>query len=212
MSILEDISKSLQEGDIESCQQLTKRALEQDLSAKDIMDNGFIVGMNVVGERFSKRDFFLPEVLMCAKAMHAGMDLLKPHFLKDEVASKGKVVIGTVQGDLHDIGKNLVGIMLRGAGFEIVDLGNDVPAEKFVETAKQEEAAAIGMSAMLTTTMPVMERVVELLREEGLGDSVKTVVGGAPVSQDYADQIGADGYGYDATNAAVQVKRLLVVQ
>jgi 5-methyltetrahydrofolate--homocysteine methyltransferase len=210
MGILEEISQSLQDGDEKACHLLTNQAIEQNLSAKDILDDGLIAGMNVVGEKFSRRDLFLPEVLLSARAMNAAMDFLKPHFLKEEVASKGKIVIGTVRGDLHDIGKNLVGIMLRGAGYEIIDLGNDVPAEKFVETAKKEGAAAIGISAMLTTTMPIMGQVVEQLREEGLGDSMKIVVGGAPVSQDYADQIGADGYGYDAANAVVQVKRLLM--
>jgi len=138
--------------------------------------------------------------------MYAGMDLLRPLFLQDEVPSSGKVVLGTVQGDLHDIGKNLVGIMLRGAGFEIVDLGKDVPPEVFVDTAEREEADIIGMSTLLTTTAPAMTRVIEILKERGLEGRIKTIVGGAPVSQDLADEIGADAYGYDAANAVETVR------
>jgi 5-methyltetrahydrofolate--homocysteine methyltransferase len=144
--------------------------------------------------------------------MYVGTDLLKPLFIKQGIPSMGKVVLGTVQGDLHDIGKNLVGVMLKGAGFEIIDLGNNVPAEKFVETAKKENAAIIGMSALLTTTMPIMKRVIELLRQERLTDRIKTVVGGAPVSEEYAREIGADAYGYDSAKAVEIVKELIKQQ
>jgi 5-methyltetrahydrofolate--homocysteine methyltransferase len=141
--------------------------------------------------------------------MYAGMDLLKPLFLQDEVPSIGKVVLGTVQGDLHDIGKNLVGIMLKGAGFEIVDLGKDVLPEVFVDTAEKEEAGIIGMSTLLTTTAPAMFRVIEILKERGLDGKIRTIVGGAPVSQDLAKEIGADAYGYDAANAVDSVKEMV---
>jgi 5-methyltetrahydrofolate--homocysteine methyltransferase len=160
----------------------------------------------VVGERFKNHDMFLPEVLLAARAMYAGMDELKPLLLKEGIPTIGKVVIGSVHGDLHDIGKNLVGIMLKGAGFEVIDLGNDVPPEKFVETAEQEGASVIGMSALLTTTMSVMKNVVELIAERGL--EIKTIVGGAPVSRDFATDIGADSYGFDGINAVDEVKRL----
>ena len=138
------------------------------------------------------------------------MDRLKPLFVKEGMPNRGKVVIGSVQGDLHDIGKNLVGIMLKGAGFEVIDLGNDVPPERFVETAKRVNADVIGMSALLTTTMPVMKKTVDLLREQGLGKNIKTIIGGAPVSKEFAQRIGADAYGYDSTNAVESVRRLVV--
>ncbi len=209
MNILEQIATSLEKGENDKVSELTEQAIGENLSARDILDNGLIAGMNVVGEKFRNRDMFLPEVLLSAKAMHAGMDHLRPLFLKEGIQSSNKVVIGTVRGDVHDIGKNLVGIMLRGAGYEVIDLGKDVSAEKFVEEAKKEGAKAIGMSALLTTTMPVMREVIEMLDKEGLKDSVKIVIGGAPVSQDYADHIGADAYGYDAANAVICIKRLV---
>jgi len=141
--------------------------------------------------------------------MYAGLDVIKPLLIEQKVASRGKVVLGTVQGDLHDIGKNLVGIMLKGAGFDVIDLGNNVAPEKFVDTAVREQAAVIGMSTLLTTTMPVMKQVTSLLRERGLAGKVKTIVGGAPVTADYAVSIGADAYGYDAGNAVEKVQQLL---
>jgi 5-methyltetrahydrofolate--homocysteine methyltransferase len=209
MSVLQQIAEFLEKGESEKVSELTKEAINQKLSAKEILDNGLVAGMNVVGEKFKNRDMFLPEVLLSAKAMYAGLDLLKPLFLEEGTPSAGKVVIGTVKGDVHDIGKNLVGIMLKGAGYEVVDLGKDVKAEEFVEAAKKEGASAIGMSALLTTTMPVMEEVIELLGKEGLKDSTKIIIGGAPVSQDFANQIGADAYGYDAASAVKLVKDLV---
>ena len=209
MSVLEQIAESLEKGENEKVAELTKEAIDQRLSGKEILDNGLIAGMTIVGEKFRSREMFLPEVLLSAKAMYAGMDLLKPLFLKEGTPSAGKVVIGTVRGDVHDIGKNLVGIMLKGAGYEVVDLGKDVKAEDFVETAKKEGASAIGMSALLTTTMPVMKEVIELLDRDGLKDSIKIIIGGAPVSQEYANQIGADAYGYDAASAVKLVKGLV---
>jgi 5-methyltetrahydrofolate--homocysteine methyltransferase len=209
MSVLQQIAEFLEKGESEKVSELTKEAINQKLSAKEILDNGLVAGMNVVGEKFKNRDMFLPEVLLSAKAMYAGLDLLKPLFLEEGTPSAGKVVIGTVKGDVHDIGKNLVGIMLKGAGYEVVDLGKDVKAEEFVEAAKKEGASAIGMSALLTTTMPVMKEVIELLGKEGLKDSTKIIIGGAPVSQDFANQIGADAYGYDAASAVKLVKDLV---
>jgi 5-methyltetrahydrofolate--homocysteine methyltransferase len=165
--------------------------------------------MNVVGEQFRQREIFLPDVLLAARAMYAGLDLLKPLLARDGVPSAGTVVIGSVKGDLHDIGKNLVGIMLRGAGFEVVDLGHDVPPERFVDTAASEGASVIGLSALLTTTMPGMRQVVDLLCARGLAGRVKVIVGGAPVSAEFARAIGADAYGYDAANAVEQVRKLV---
>jgi 5-methyltetrahydrofolate--homocysteine methyltransferase len=162
-----------------------------------------------VGEKFRAHEIFLPEVLMAARAMYAGMDILKPLLAKEGVASRGKVVIGTVRGDLHDIGKNLVAIMLRGAGFEVIDLGNDVSPEKFVDAAKESGAELIGMSALLTTTMPVMKEVTSLLGERGLRGRIRTIVGGAPVSDEFAKQIGADAYAYDAASAVERVRALV---
>ncbi len=212
MEVLKQISGLLQQGDDEKVLELTRKALDQNISPKDILDKGLISGMNVVGERFKNHEIFLPEVLMAAKAFYAGMDQLKPLLIKEDIPYLGKIVIGTVQGDLHDIGKNLVGIMLRGAGFEVIDLGKDIPAEKFVETAKHEQAEIIGMSALLTTTQPAMKTVIELLREQGLNAKIRTIVGGAPVSEEFAREIGADAYAYDAASAVERVKQLMEVE
>jgi 5-methyltetrahydrofolate--homocysteine methyltransferase len=208
MELLESIAKNLENGEDEKVLELTKKAIEQKVPPQEILDNGLIAGMNVVGERFKNHDIFLPEVLLAAKAMYAGMGELKPLLVEEGIRTIGKVVIGSVRGDLHDIGKNLVGIMLKGAGFEVIDLGNDVAPDKFIEAAEKEEASVIGMSALLTTTMTVMKEVVDLLAKKGLQGKVKTIVGGAPVSSDYAKEIGADAYGFDGVNAVEQIKRL----
>lgn len=207
--LLKEISERLQQGDDEKVSALTGRAMEEKIPPKEILECGLIGGMNVIGKKYKAHEIFLPQVLLAAKAMYAGMELLKPMFIKEGMPTMGKVVIGSVQGDLHDIGKNLVGIMLKGAGFDVIDLGNDVPPERFVETAKREDATVIGMSALLTTTMPVMQRTVDLIKEEGLSARIKTIIGGAPVSEEFAQRIGADAYGYDSTNAVESVKRLL---
>lgn len=211
MDILQHISDSLRNGDDKKVFELTKQAIEQRISPKEILDNGFIAGMNIVGEQFGKYEIFLPDVLLAAKAMYAGLDQLKPLLAKDEIPSLGKIVIGTVHGDLHDIGKNLVGIMVRGAGFEVIDLGKDVPAEKFLDTAVKEEAKVIGMSALLTTTAPVMKTVTDLLMKEGLTGTIRTIIGGAPISEEYARDIGADAYAYSAAKAVERVKHLVNV-
>jgi len=210
MDILNEISECLQQGDDEKVSALTKQAIEEKIPPREILDRGLIGGMNIIGEKYKAHQIFLPQVLLAAKAMYAGMDLLKPMFIKGGMPTIGKVVIGSVQGDLHDIGKNLVGIMLKGAGFEVIDLGNNVPPERFVEMAKSENAAVIGMSALLTTTMPVMQKTVDLLKEEGLEGRIKVIIGGAPVSEEFAQRIGADAYGYDSTNAVESVKRLII--
>jgi len=209
MNELTKMSEALQVGNDKVVYENTQKAIEQGIPAKTILDDGLIAGMNIISEKFRKHEIFLPHVLLAAKAMYAGMDLLKPLFIKDKIPSRGKIVIGTVQGDLHDIGKNLVGIMLKGAGFEVIDLGKDVSAEIFVDTAEKENADVIGMSALLTTTQPVMKRVVEKLKEKGLDNKIKTIIGGAPLSSDYADLIGADAYSYDAANAVVSVSELV---
>ncbi|MBD3334644.1 MAG: cobalamin-binding protein [Candidatus Eisenbacteria bacterium] len=211
MQILQEISKTLEQGEEEQVERLTRKAVDEGLSAKEILDGGLIAGMNVIGEKFRRHEIFLPDVLLAARAMYAGMDVIKPLLLRDKVPARGKVVVGTVQGDLHDIGKNLVGVMLRGAGFDVIDLGNDVSPEAFVETARKEGAGVIGMSALLTTTMPGMKRVIALLQESGAAGTIRTIVGGAPVSKEFAAEIGADAYGYDAANAVDRVKELMTV-
>ena len=209
MAILDDISAGLQAGQHVQVAELTQQAIDQGLAAAEILDRGLLAGMDVVGERFRVHEIFLPQVLLAARAMYAGMDLLKPLLIADEIPSRGKVVLGTIHGDLHDIGKNLVGIMLRGAGYEVIDLGKDVPPERFVEAAEREQSSVIGMSALLTTTMTGMRTVVELLEQRGLRSRVKVIVGGAPVTADFARSIGADGYGFDAANAVDRVRALI---
>lgn len=209
MEALEKLSEHLQKGNAEEVAALTKAAIDQKLEAKAILDDGLIAGMAVVGEKFKKHEIFLPDVLLAAKAMYAGMDLLKPLLIKEGIPTIGKVVIGTVQGDLHDIGKNLVAIMLKGAGFEVIDLGKDVSPEKFIDAAEESGAQVIGMSALLTTTMPAMKRTVDLARRRGLFGKVRILVGGAPLSASYAKEIGADAYCYDGMNAVDCVKRFI---
>jgi len=209
MSILKDIAKYLHDGDDQKVAELTRQALDQNIEPKTILDDGLIAGMNVVGIEFKNHEIFLPDVLLAARAMYAGLDLIKPLMVAGDIPTVGKVVIGTVHGDLHDIGKNLVGIMLRGAGFDIIDLGNNVPPEKFIETAIEHNAPVIGLSALLTTTMSNMKKVVDLVKEKGLEDKIKVIIGGAPVTDDFASQIGADAYAYDGVNSVDKVKQLL---
>jgi 5-methyltetrahydrofolate--homocysteine methyltransferase len=209
MDILQQISENLQRGDDDKVFDLTKQAIENKLPPKSILDDGLIAGMTMVGKKFKAHDIFLPDVLLAAKAMYAGMDQLKPLLIREGIPTIGKVVVGSVQGDLHDIGKNLVAIMLKGAGFEIIDLGNDVSPEKFVDAAITNEASIIGLSALLTTTMPVMKKVVDLVKERNLSGKIKIIVGGAPLTDDYAREIGADAYGFDGMNAVDKVKMLL---
>ena len=209
MDTFERIADALQQGDEKLVAQLAQDALAAGTPAGDVLQQGLIAGMNVVGDQFRRREIFLPDVLLSARAMYAGLDLLKPHLARDGVPLRGKIVLGTVKGDLHDIGKNLVGIMLKGAGFEVIDLGHDVSPEAFVDTAVREQATLIGMSALLTTTMPRMRDVVALVRERGLAGRMRTIVGGAPVNADFAREIGADDYACDAATAVERVKSLL---
>jgi 5-methyltetrahydrofolate--homocysteine methyltransferase len=206
MDLLQQISEQLQKGDSDQVARLTREAIAGRADTKAILDDGLIAGMAVVGAKFKAHDIFLPDVLLAAKAMYAGLDLLKPLMIKEGIPTIGKVVIGTVQGDLHDIGKNLVGIMLKGAGFEVIDLGKDVPPEKFVDTAVSEHADVIGLSALLTTTMPVMQKVVDLAKTSGIYGRTRIIVGGAPLSAEYARQIGADAYCFDGIKTVECVK------
>ncbi len=200
--ILKKINQCILDGNMEGCQQAVQQAMEAGVSADDILKKGLIPAMTEVGSLFEEGEYFVPEMLVAARAMQSGLDLLKMQLIAEDVEPIGKVVIGTVKGDLHDIGKNLVAIMLEGAGFEIIDLGTDVSTEMFVETVKEKNADIIAISALLTTTMTNMTRVIQAIQEAGLRDTVKILVGGAPVTQTYADQIGADGYAPDASQAA----------
>ena len=209
MTMLTDIAAAIIAGDHIGAADRTRHAIAEGLPPKTILDDGLVAGMTVVGDRFRDHEIFLPDVLLAARAMYAGMDLLKPLLIGAGIPSAGTVVIGSVRGDLHDIGKNLVGIMLRGAGFDVIDLGHDVAPARMVETARDRGAGVIGMSALLTTTMPAMREVVELLKQERLDGKVRTIVGGAPVTDAFARSIGADAYGFDAANAVDVVKDLV---
>jgi 5-methyltetrahydrofolate--homocysteine methyltransferase len=209
METLGRIAAALQEGEEPQVRAQCEAALAAGLPAGEILQQGLVAGMAVVGERFRRREVFLPDVLLSARAMYAGLAVLKPHLAADGVPTRGKIVLGTVKGDLHDIGKNLVAIMLKGAGFEVIDLGHDVAPEAFVDAAVREGAPLIGMSALLTTTMPRMREVVELVKARGLAGQVRTIVGGAPVNADYAREIGADDYACDAATAVERVQALV---
>ncbi|MDD6877604.1 MAG: corrinoid protein [Clostridiaceae bacterium] len=202
MSTLTEISEFLQKGRAKSVRELVNRALEEGTPAKTILEEGLLPGMSVIGEKFRKNEVFVPEVLVAARAMNAGIEILKPHLAAGDNTSKGKAVIGTVKGDLHDIGKNLVKIMLEGKGLEVIDLGVDVSAEQFVTTAKEQGAQIICCSALLTTTMGEMKETVEEAKRQGIRDQVFIMVGGAPLTQAFCDQIGADCYTSDAASAA----------
>ncbi len=197
------------EGDSDVVSENVSTLLEAGVEPKKILDEGLIAAMEKVGQLFESGDFFVPEMLIAARAMKAGLELLKPRLMEAEVESKGKVVIGTVKGDLHDIGKNLVAVMLEGAGFDIVDLGVDIDADQFVEAVKAGGVDVLAMSALLTTTMPGMEATIAALETAGLRDDVKVIIGGAPVTQKFADEIGADGFASDAGLAVTVTKSLL---
>jgi len=206
---LNNISEALQRGKADKVSELVKQALNENITPKEILEEGLIRGMSIIGEKFKKNEVYVPEVLIAARAMHAGMDILQPKLTETGVKNIGKVVMGTVQGDLHDIGKNLVEMMLEGAGFEVIDLGTDVSKEKFVEAVKEHQPNIMGMSALLTTTMVNMVDVIKALDVAGLRDKVMIMVGGAPINQNYANQIGADGYSPDATSAVEKAKTFL---
>ena len=202
MSIVSEISSFLQQGRMAKVKELVQQALDEGVGAKAILEEGLLDGMGIVGEKFKNNEVFVPEVLIAARAMNAGVLLLKPYLVDAGVENKGKAVIGTVKGDLHDIGKNLVKLMLEGKGLEVVDLGVDVSAEKFVQAAVENQAQVICCSALLTTTMNEMKNVVETLKAQGLHGKIKIMVGGAPITQHYCDTIGADAYTADAASAA----------
>ncbi len=207
--IWQEIASKLYEGQDQAVAALVQQALDQGVAPSEILQGGLITGMDEVGRDFKAGDLFVPEVLIAARAMHAGMDILRPLLVEGEVPSMGKCVIGTVQGDLHDIGKNLVKMMLEGAGFEIVDLGTDVKSSAFVDAVREHRPDVLGMSALLTTTMVNIGAVIEALEEAGLRHSVKIMVGGAPVTAVFSEQVGADGYAPDAASA-VDIARELV--
>ena len=207
--ILEKISTTILEGDAEKTPGLVQKALDEGLAPKAILDNGMIVGMNEVGARFKRGDMFVPEVLMSADAMQAGLQVLRPLLAASGVKMIGKIVMGTVKGDLHDIGKNLVGMMCEGSGFEVIDLGFNVPPEKFIDAIKQNQPDIVGMSALLTTTMRSMGHTIKAIEEAGLRDQIKIMVGGAPVDRAFAERIGADGYGSNAVAGSEQAKRFM---
>jgi len=208
--ILEQMQKDLYSGKVEEVKKEVKKALDEGLSAQEILNQGLLKGMERAGKDFKAGDLFIPEVLICAKAMHAGVDVLRPLLVGSGATMLGKIVIGTVAGDLHDIGKNLVRMMMEGAGFEIIDLGVSVPPEKFVETVISKGAQLIGMSALLTTTMPSMKTTIEALAKAGLRDRVKVLVGGAPVTASFAESIGADAYAPDAVSAVDMARELIM--
>lgn len=201
MGKFDEIQKAVFEGNVERVKNLAESLVAAGEDPLAIIDDGLIAGMNIVGTRFKEGDMFVPEVMMCASAMNAGVDVVRPLVKGEDIKSAGVIVIGTVKGDLHDIGKNLVCMILRSAGFEVIDLGVDIAPEKFIEAINKYNPKIVGMSALLTTTMPAMKETIETITEEGLREKVKLIVGGAPVSREFAEQIGADGYGDDAIAA-----------
>ena len=209
MADLNAIAEKLIAGKADDVKALVQEAVDAGVGPKDILEQGLITGMNEVGRRFKANEFYVPEVLIAARAMHYGMEVLEPKLAEAGIEPLATAAIGTVKGDLHDIGKNLVGMMLKGAGFNVVDLGIDVAPEKFVDAVKNQGCAVVGLSALLTTTMPQMKNIIEAINEAGV--DAKVMIGGAPVTQNYADEIGADGYAPDAASAVDMAKQLLGV-
>jgi 5-methyltetrahydrofolate--homocysteine methyltransferase len=209
MTDLQKLADAVIAGNREAVAQLTQAAVDEGVSPADIINQGLIAGMAVVGVKFKANEFYVPEVLIAARAMHAGMDIVKPLLAAGGVEPRGTVVIGTVKGDLHDIGKNLVAMMLEGGGWEIIDLDVDVSPEKFVETVSGGKAQLVALSALLTTTMPSMKDTIDALSAAGVRGTVKVMIGGAPVTQEYADEIGADGYAPDAASAVDKANELI---
>lgn len=207
MADLKALSEAVIKGDQKTAVAVTQQALDEGMEPSAILNQGLIAGMDVIGARFKANEVYIPEVLIAARAMKMAMEILEPKLVESGVKPVGKALIGTVQGDLHDIGKNLVAMMLKGAGFEVVDLGTDVSPDKFVASAKESHAQLVGLSALLTTTMPAMERTIAAMKEAGV--EAKMMIGGAPVTQNYADKIGADGYAPDAASAVDLAKKLI---
>ena len=208
MSILQEISAFLQQGRAPKVKELVSQAIEEGISPKQILEEGLLVGMSIIGEKFKNNEVFVPEVLIAARAMNSGVEILKPHLVSEGIESKGTVVLGTVKGDLHDIGKNLVKMMLEGKGLNVIDLGVDVAPETFVEKAREVNSQIICCSALLTTTMGEMKNVVEKAKEAGIRDSVKIMIGGAPVTQQFCESIEADVYTPDAATCSDEALKL----
>jgi 5-methyltetrahydrofolate--homocysteine methyltransferase len=209
MAKYQDLADSIIAGDNIKSKEITQKLVDSGVSSSEILNEGLVPGMEVVGRQFKANEMYIPEVLIAARAMHAAMDIIKPMLSKSGAKMKGTVIVGTVQGDLHDIGKNLVGMMLEGGGFSVIDAGVDISAEKFVEEAKKSGAKLVGLSALLTTTMPVMKDVIAALKADSTTADVKVMVGGAPLTQEYADSIGAKGYAPDASSAVDLASKLL---
>lgn len=208
-SILIAVKNALISGDKSHLVELTKQALSQGIKPEKILYEGLIPGMDVVGEKFKNDEFYIPEVILRAISFKENVNILRPLLMDKDIKTMGKVLIGTVQGDLHDVGKNLVSLMLEASGYQVIDLGVDISIQTFVEKAKEHNVNIVGLSALLTTTMPNMKKVIQALQEEGLRGKVKVIIGGAPVSQSFADQVGADAYGHDATDAVEKIRLLL---
>ena len=208
-ALLEKMAERLIVGKIDEVKELSQQALDQGISPREIIDKGLLAGMEVVGKRFKAGDMFIPEVLLCARCMHGAMDILKPLLSEADAAGVGIYLIGTVEGDLHDIGKNLVSMMLQGAGFEVIDMGTNITPQQFVDAVKEHKPTILGLSALLTTTMPKMEETIKALKEAGIRDQVKIMAGGAPVTQAFVDEIGADAYGANAASATERAKELM---
>lgn len=208
MGVLEDVYNAVLDGKLDDAAANVERGLNEGIAVDDILKKGLLAAMDLVGVRFGEGEMFIPQVIWSAKAMQAGMDLLRPHFTEGQQGKSARIVIGTAEGDIHDIGKNLVAMMLEGAGFEVVDLGVGIKPEQFIEKAVEEKADIIGVSALLTTTMMCMADVVKLRNEKGLPE-LKVIIGGAPLSQSFCEEIGADAYGVDAMDAVVKVKELM---
>jgi 5-methyltetrahydrofolate--homocysteine methyltransferase len=208
-ALFEKIAERLIVGKIDEVKELSQQALDQGASPRDIIDKGLLAGMDVVGKRFKAGDMFIPEVLLCARCMHGAMDILRPLLSEADAAGVGIYLIGTVEGDLHDIGKNLVSMMLQGAGFEVIDLGTNITPQQFVDAVTEHKPTILGLSALLTTTMPKMEETINALKEAGLRDQVKIMAGGAPVTQAFVENIGADAYGANAASASDKAKELM---
>lgn len=208
---LKELSEALFRGDVLKVKELTQIALREEVEPKEILEQGLIKGMKVVGIKFKNNEIFLPEVLLASRAMYGGMELLQPELIKSGVKAVGKVIIGTAKGDLHDIGKNLVAMMLKGGGFEVIDLGIDISPEDFLKATQEHQPDIVGISALLTTTMIGMVDVITILKKAGLRNKIKVMVGGAPVTQEFADEIGADVYASNAASAVDKARELLKI-
>jgi len=207
--ILQKLAEAVINGDVDLAREMAKRALEAGIEPWVAITQGLSAGMKVVGDKYEAKEYFLPEVLMAADAMYAGLDVLLPHLKAEKVGVRGKIVLGVVEGDIHDIGKNIVKAMLTAAGFEVIDAGRDVPIEKFIELVEKEGAHVLGMSTMMTPTLIQMKRAEDMLRQKGLKDRVKTIIGGGTVTEEFRQRIGADAYGKDAVEAVDKVKALI---